>query len=508
MEALDLADYTRTLAQSNNTRNVPVFQPVFQAYDSYPPSPQPLRPLSIRDSFSLPPVLSPTSDASHSSYAPSRPHHRPFSLPPPVANFPERYNALQSHPSLSQSSRSSHPAHHDNDPLLTPPDLDQEVDISQFPKFARGWYKNPRAGFFDSKSPYASPELDPFDPAYEHGSLPTLPQYSSPHLPSHASRSSRDLVPWGPEPGDGAPVDAEMKAERMRILEREFGGKEVAGDVDEEHRVGSVNAKGRLITEGPKKRTAVRVFEVLLALLAAGSGIYAAAFIKTSSPPPPAGKPQAYALYVVSVITFLLTTWLFIIQPTCCTSRSRKASGPFAEGPGGMMVLPVPGMPGGKKGKKGKKGKGGPGENVQVNLIVDPGMFGGHREDEYSEEEGEDESEYTIPGSFGGRSRDRRKRGKRRGVFAGLALEAEWKEARKRLKWHATVDAVMLLVWGALFVYILLGKRCPSGGFAGWCDAYNLASASACVLCFAFGLSLFFDVKDLHASKASPRTRT
>ena len=40
------------------------------------------------------------------------------------------------------------------------------------------------------------------------------------------------------------------------------------------------------------------------------------------------------------------------------------------------------------------------------------------------------------------------------------------------------------------------------------CDAYNLGTASACLLCLMFGLSIFFDVKDLHASRASPRTRT
>lgn len=39
------------------------------------------------------------------------------------------------------------------------------------------------------------------------------------------------------------------------------------------------------------------------------------------------------------------------------------------------------------------------------------------------------------------------------------------------------------------------------------CDAYNLASAAACLLCVSFGVSIFFDIKDLHASKASPRTR-
>jgi hypothetical protein len=76
---------------------------------------------------------------------------------------------------------------------------------------------------------------------------------------------------------DGAPPNEEIKAERLRILEREFGGKDMMPDVDNEHKVGSIDVKGKLITEGPKKRTAVRCLEVLLALLAAGSGIYSAA---------------------------------------------------------------------------------------------------------------------------------------------------------------------------------------------------------------------------------------
>lgn len=40
------------------------------------------------------------------------------------------------------------------------------------------------------------------------------------------------------------------------------------------------------------------------------------------------------------------------------------------------------------------------------------------------------------------------------------------------------------------------------------CNAYNVSSAAACLLCFAFSLSTFFDVKDMSASKMSPRTRT
>jgi hypothetical protein len=39
------------------------------------------------------------------------------------------------------------------------------------------------------------------------------------------------------------------------------------------------------------------------------------------------------------------------------------------------------------------------------------------------------------------------------------------------------------------------------------CNAYNVSSAAACLLSIAFGVSTFFDVKDLYASKLSPRTR-
>lgn len=63
----------------------------------------------------------------------------------------------------------------------------------------------------------------------------------------------------------------------MRMLEREFGGKGKGKAVEEvEHMVGSVDSKGKLITEGSKKRLAIRWLQVLLALLAGGSSIYAA----------------------------------------------------------------------------------------------------------------------------------------------------------------------------------------------------------------------------------------
>lgn len=133
------------------------------------------------------------------------------------------------------------------------------------------------------------------------------------------------------------------------------------------------------------------------------------------------------------------------------------------------MVLPVQGLPGGKSKKDKKNAKGGDG--VQVNLIVDPGMFNRDLDEDDDDDEEMSESEQTIPGTYSERSRRSRRRrraAKRRGIFAGLAMEAQWKHARTMLKWGMAADVLMLFAWGAEFGYILIGKRCPSGSFNGW----------------------------------------
>lgn len=61
------------------------------------------------------------------------------------------------------------------------------------------------------------------------------------------------------------------------MLEREFAGQGVgkASDYDE-NMIGSADQRGRLITQGPKKRLATRWFQALLTLGAAVSLIYMA----------------------------------------------------------------------------------------------------------------------------------------------------------------------------------------------------------------------------------------
>lgn len=172
----------------------------------------------------------------------------------------------------------------------------------------------------------------------------------------------------------------------------------------------------------------------------------------------------------------------------CCIRRNKgsgaaKGANPLANG---MMVLPVQGLPGGKQNKKAKGGKGKKGNgthmgggDVQVNLIVDPNIFGGNRDEE--DEEDDDEEEETmwdwerssVPGGWSSSNsnsgqKKKRKRAKRRSVFVGLAMEEEWKKARSFTKKIMAFDILGVLIWGTVFVIILLGKRCGIGEYDGW----------------------------------------
>jgi len=153
----------------------------------------------------------------------------------------------------------------------------------------------------------------------------------------------------------------------------------------------------------------------------------------------------------------------------------------------GMMVLPVT-APGGKKPwKGGKKGKGkygaaggsvGPGD-VQVNLIVDPKAFQPPGTDDLDDDDDEDddsvdEGSGMMPGGYGYEERERARRKKKRrnrrrkGVVEGLKMEEEWKVARSWAKKMTAIDVGEMILWGAAFVFIMIGERCPSGGYQGW----------------------------------------
>ncbi|KAL0572977.1 hypothetical protein V5O48_008991 [Marasmius crinis-equi] len=551
VEALDLADYARTL-QRNHTPH------------SHRERERGYVPDNMLDSLHPPSLTYSSGGSDVSSSRNSRQNRRPFSLPP------------SSSYSLPQSRHHQHPNHEPD--FLAPGDEEQEIDISRFPAWSRGWYNgrsNPSSppdiysplphSQFDSvrmgkgtgrtrhksnQNPY---DWDPY--STNNRSLGSQNYWNDPPPPSsfsHTNESTRELLPWNRHNhNDSLDIDPALKEERIRMLEREFGPNSTSGSAPKQDPnspyllddsgkplIGTVDPRsGAIVTQGPRKRLAVRVLEVVFAGVAAVPSIYAAVSIKTGTgtggsgtdakdeKPPPQGTVQAYVLYVMSVVWLVGLLVLFVFYPCCC--RRRKVKGAkdgmgMGMGPGGMMVLPVfAGVGGGKNGKKkkGKKGKhkgpGGEGGDVQVNLIVDPAMFGGRRhededdpsEDEYPYEEfGTGGSSASMPGGYAGQRKKRKPR--RRNLFVGLQMEEEWKRARGYMKKVTAVDVLGVVVWGAVFVLILLGKRCPIGGFNGWCNAYNTSSAAACLLCIAFGVSVFFDIKDLHASKESPRTRT
>jgi hypothetical protein len=142
-----------------------------------------------------------------------------------------------------------------------------------------------------------------------------------------------------------------------------------------------------------------------------------------------------------------------------------------------MMVLPIQQGKGKKwkDNKKGKKGMGGPGGgDVQVNLIVDPAMLQGQLDDRHPDEYCQDEydEQSSVPGTYSpcaqAHSTPQRRLRPRRSIFVGLAMEEQWRAARSMSKKLMFFDIVCTVLWGAEFVLILMGKRCPSGGFEGW----------------------------------------
>jgi hypothetical protein len=192
-------------------------------------------------------------------------------------------------------------------------------------------------------------------------------------------------------------------------------------------------------------------------------------FIKSPDPPPAAGKPPAFVLYIFSSLTLLAIIYMYGFRP--CLGRRKRAKSNTTN-PAGMMVLPVTNpMQGKKKGKKGhKKGGAGEGGSVQVNLIVDPTMFGTKRGSsalpgQYDTDEGEDE-EGSLPADGTAR---RRQGPPRRSFFQSMAMEEQWKYARSELRILTVFDAIMMVLWLATFVFVLMGQRCPNDmRYNGW----------------------------------------
>ena len=462
IDALDLADYARILN--------PHPYPSGPIYDDYP-LPAPARSFTLTSHASLnPPSLvssrgTPTSQSHSASSRHIDDREFPPSIPVSSRIAPSVYVPTDG---ALYSPKILHP------PFDTPSShggiANSEIDITQFPAWSRGWYAKNSSSSLKTGPRSETSHAHFFDPSYR--ATRVIGNQYDPYAAAN-STSSRDFVPWSEAdaPKYDLPLDPELKEERIRMLEDEFGSK--LADPAKEEPVGSVDEKGRLITDGPKKRVAIRTIETLLALGIAVSLVYAALvryhvllpvsadariqWIKPLQTPPPQSKPQTLALYALSVLTSIFFLYHFLFRPCCCAGRRKKRT--LTGYPGGLAVLPVQGLLGDKKKKKGKKGKQEQG-GVQVNLIVDPTVFRRH-----DDEESANHDEYSSSFSQAGTGQ----RPKRRSVFEGLAMEEKWKVARKELKWMLFVDIVCLFLWSVEFIWILIRERCPPGGFNGWC---------------------------------------
>lgn len=303
------------------------------------------------------------------------------------------------------------------------------------------------------------------------------------------------------------------------MLEKEFGpestrnwkGKARDNDMDaEEIPMGGVDAKGRLVLPRRRLRIATRWLQCLISMGAAGMGIGGFIVIHPERKAPPSGTFASFVLYGVSAISLVVCFWLFALKP-CCRS-GRESAAMEGDGAGNGMVIPIMTTGSGarsnhRRGLFGKKRKGSKGpQGPCVNLIVDPKLLGG-RGDELESESDNDEGEIE-PNEACRRQKRKTKRRKQRGILANMKLQAQWRVARKSLKWDCGWDVVLCLLWGAAAVMALIvGKRCPVGTGSGWCNLYNGAVACSVVATLLFLVAIYCDVVALRASRAPPAFR-
>ena len=170
------------------------------------------------------------------------------------------------------------------------------MDLAQYSVYGDHWCGNAKSPemFPPCRSPHALNHegLSPFDPAFPTHAYESMsfqdhlvqsppPAYPYSALGSSKNGSSRDnFFPWTADPENGDIIDPGTKEERMKMLEAEFGGKQLTEKEEREAErralIGTVNEQGELITAGPKKRLAMRWVEVLLALGVSALSIYLA----------------------------------------------------------------------------------------------------------------------------------------------------------------------------------------------------------------------------------------
>lgn len=146
------------------------------------------------------------------------------------------------------------------------------------------------------------------------------------------------------------------------------------------------------------------------------------------------------------------------------------------------MLLPMGGP--GKKGKKGKmKGQQGMPGGFQVNLVVDPRAFQAANNPSSKKKKKKKRSskkkakrklgtaeELDSSSSSSSDSSEEEEDETRRPSFVEVMAQRERRAwARKWIVRMVWFDVLMGLGWGVVFgVVMVMGKKCPVGGYAGW----------------------------------------
>lgn len=276
-EALDLADYATTLHRTNVQSSFrepgpyPPFSSPGRQYLEYPATPPRSFTFASRGSYPSPPSLVSAGSSSAQTHSRSTrshvPQHRPFSLPAPTPHYP-------------YTPPGSNSGHSHNYPRIfeaQSPALPHEprVDLSAFPEWSREWYDRPKTQMPGGFEPYDSFNTYDVDyPSQSHDGLLGFPAKQH----SVTNDSHRSLLPWsGEDDASHTHVTSEMKEERLRMLEKEFGHNGIDSSViDQAKVIGSVDAKGNIITDGPKKRIITRYVQFTFVLGTTIASLYSA----------------------------------------------------------------------------------------------------------------------------------------------------------------------------------------------------------------------------------------
>ncbi|BGP18638.1 hypothetical protein JCM10213v2_006704 [Rhodosporidiobolus nylandii] len=345
-------------------------------------------------------------DGSLSGDARGATHEQPYSPPPPP--FP------------AQPSSSPHPPYA---PASQPRYSDPYEAEDERGDLAGGWTPDPEDDGEKGEFHYPAG-------TYQHGvGFNSHDGAARPHPPSKSaageklkdrlanlerkfgSSTSSSFPPFaGIPPRDGA------RAMRARQREEKKEAKALRG----------VDSKGRLVTQGRRKRATLRWAQGIGAVVVGCGSIGAALLTHPPNPPPPFGSAPLWAMYILPFLSLVLTLYMHVIRPYRFKKRSSAADaagvGGFPSG-GGMLVPILPGkaLPSGGGGccgfgrSKQRVPRGGtyqPSGPMAVNLVVDPSLFAALSPAPAARQRPSEEEERKQRG--GRRKREKRRRARAR----------------------------------------------------------------------------------------------